>query len=804
MYLTTPKECKEALSLSNRMQSASPFTPVNSHSSSFHSETSGSRVLSEEIDSGNNHAFYTGSSTSVIGGATEYGSRLDEGLMVTDHELRLHEINTLDWADLLESSRASSFDQPRAHGFSDSRSHLSSIDHCLPHHNSSSVGNLSNRANGTTVLDAKQPNSSYLQLPDQNVQLSFLETIDTNFHRKDDDLPLMGTDETLVLEKNALQSQDSFTRWIKCITNDSPYSLDELPLERAISSHDGMDTSVMDHSPLQEQAFSITDVSPQWAMSTEETKVIVIGYFHEAHSYLAQSSLLCVFGDICVPAEMVQVGVLRCTALPQTPGVVNFYLSLDGRKPISQVLTFEYHSILASQMNNEICLPEDESKSEEFQVQIRLAHLLFSSSNIIDALSSKVASDALKEARRFRAITPSYEKDWLKLTRNKGIPFPKVNTDLFELTLKAKLHEWLLERVVEGCKTTSLDCQGQGVIHLCAMLGYAWAVYPFSCSGLSLDFRDAHGWTALHWAAHFGREQMVAFLLSAGANPSLVTDPTPKCPGGYTAADLASMQGHDGLGAYLAEKGLTAHFNAMSISGNISGSLQAAATSIKPSDILSEEEQLMRDSLAAYRTAADAAARIQIALREHALKVRTKAVQLENPETEALNIIAAMRIQHAYRNFNSRKRMAAAVRIQHKFRTWKIRKNFLNMRQQAIRIQAAFRGHLVRNQYCKILWSVGVLEKAILRWRLKRKGLRGLQAEPTEAVGTKQVQDDDVEEDFYQISRKHAEERVERAVTRVQAMFRSHQAQKEYHRMKLAFEQAKREYDELLDSVQQQ
>lgn len=182
---------------------------------------------------------------------------------------------------------------------------------------------------------------------------------------------------------------------------------------------------------------------------------------------------------------------------------------------------------------------------------------------------------------------------------------------------------------------------------------------------------------------------MVAFLLSAGANPSLVTDPNRKCPAGYTAADLASIKGYDGLAAYLAEKGLTAHFNAMCISGNVSGSLQTTTTTVEQSENLNEEEQLMRDSLAAYRSAADAAARIQTALREHSLKVRTQVVQLENAETEALNIVSAMKIQHAYRNYHSRKRMAAAVRIQHRFRTWKIRRDFLNMRRKAIRIQVS-------------------------------------------------------------------------------------------------------------------
>lgn len=105
-------------------------------------------------------------------------------------------------------------------------------------------------------------------------------------------------------------------------------------------------------------------------------------------------------------------------------------------------------------------------------------------------------------------------------------------------------------------------------------------------------------------------------------------------------------------------------------------------------------------------------------------------------------------------------------------------------------MQAAFRGFQVRRQYRKILWSVGVLEKAVLRWRLKRRGFRGFQVDPMEPVPD-QRPESDTEEDFYRASRKQAEERVERSVVRVQAMFRSKKAQEEYRRMKMTHNQAR-------------
>lgn len=105
-------------------------------------------------------------------------------------------------------------------------------------------------------------------------------------------------------------------------------------------------------------------------------------------------------------------------------------------------------------------------------------------------------------------------------------------------------------------------------------------------------------------------------------------------------------------------------------------------------------------------------------------------------------------------------------------------------------MQAAFRCFQQRKQYCKIIWSVGVVEKAVLRWRLKRKGFRGLRLNTEEESGD-QNQQSDAEEEFFRTGRKQAEERVERSVIRVQAMFRSKKAQEDYRRMKLALNQAK-------------
>ncbi|KAK7246316.1 hypothetical protein RIF29_41180 [Crotalaria pallida] len=736
-------------------------SPLNSNSnSSSVSDPTAQWILSEDQDSGTNSAYADG---------------LNDNLTVKSHEMKLHELNTLEWDDLVVSN-----------------------------------DNISTKPTGGNVPCLDQQDQSLLNgsfgnvasIPSTEVPYSFPESVNI---QTDSSISLGGVGSLDTLVNEGLQSQDSFGRWINNIISDAQCSADESVLESSIASsvRKPYSSPVVDNqkSSLPEQVFDITELCPTWASSTEKTKVLIIGLFHNDYQYLAKSNLLCVCGDVSVPVEMVQVGVYRCWVPPHSPGFVNLYMSLDGHKPISQVVNFEYRTPV---IHDPAASMEGKHNWDEFRLQMRLAHLLFTTQRNLEIYSSKVSPNVLKDASKFASKTSFLSKSWqylMKSTDDCTIPFPQAKNDLFEISLRNRLREWLLERIVLGRKTTEYDSQGQSVIHLCAILGYTWAVSLFSWSGLSLDFRDKFGWTALHWAAYYGREKMVATLLSSGAKPNLVTDPTPQNPGGCTAADLAYMKGYDGLAAYLSEKSLVEQFNDMSLAGNISGTLETSTTDPVSSENLTEDQLYMKDTLAAYRTAAEAAARIQAAFREHSLKLQSQAIEFISSEDEARQIVAAMRIQHAFRNFESRKMMAAAARIQHRFRTWKIRREFLHMRRQAIKIQAAFRGFQVRRQYRKIIWSVGVLEKAILRWRLKRKGFRGLQVNPVQEMND-DFQEIELEEDFFRTSRKQAEERVERSVVRVQAMFRSKKAQEEYRRMKLAHSQAKLEleFEELLNS----
>lgn len=594
---------------------------------------------------------------------------------------------------------------------------------------------------------------------------------------------------------NKLQSESSFERWNVCL-NSSPRSED--PHMQCLLSNEG-------------QIFSIIDVSPSWAYLMEETKIILVGKFADSHTFLEGYKIFCMLGDICVPVESLKNGVYRIMVRPPECGTFQLFLTIDGHTPISQVINFECKAVSETPLSSGVTSPDDSGlhRDDDLKFLIRLCHLLFSTTKTLSALSARISPNCIRDAKKFSSQTSSVlEKNWMHLLYiNEHVSSISSIRQLLETSLKNKLQEWILLNIVEGCRTTPRDAQGQGVIHLCSILDYAWAINLFALSNISLDLRDVSGWTALHWAAYYGREKTIVALLSAGANPSLVTDPTHDFPGGCTASDIASQQGYEGLGAYLAEKGLQAHFQAMKLTGNISSpstslSVDSMSSDVINSENISEQELCLKDSLAAYRNAADAADRIQAAFRERSHKQQMKAAQLEKHHAEAESIVAALKIQKAFRNYNRRKLMKAAARIQGTFRTWQARKNFLHMRRQVIKIQAVFRGHQIRKQYHKICWSVGVLEKAVLRWRLKRKGLRGLQAESPMTVAMVE-EENCVEEDFYRISREQAEERVKRSVVRVQAMFRSYRAQQQYRRIKLAHNQAKLEFSDLNASRQQ-
>ncbi|KAF5201932.1 Calmodulin-binding transcription activator [Thalictrum thalictroides] len=433
----------------------------------------------------------------------------------------------------------------------------------------------------------------------------------------------------------------------------------------------------------QTQKFSIQEISPERGYTTENTKVIITGYFLCDPSTCAWA---CMFGNIEVPVQIIQEGVLRCHAPPNIPGKVNLCITSGNRVSCSEVREFEY---FVKPSNCSYSSEEEPTKStEELLLLVRFAHMLLSDSLV---QKNKVELGICKEDPWELVIedllvgtaTPSGTMDWI----------------LQEL-LKDKLQQWLSSKYQEGnTSSCSLSRKEQGIIHMAAGLGFEWALIPILNSGVSINFRDINGWTALHWAARFGREKMVASLVASGASALAVTDPTSQDPSGKTPGFIAAASGHKGLAGYLSELALTSHLSSLRLEeseickGSAVVEAERTVESISIGSLGSTEDQLsLKDSLAAVRNAAQAAARIQSAFRAHSFRRRQQiefdtGVYDENGITQDDIYGLSNASKLAFRNLRDHSVDKAALSIQKKYRGYKGRKDFLAIRQKVVRIQ---------------------------------------------------------------------------------------------------------------------
>lgn len=101
--------------------------------------------------------------------------------------------------------------------------------------------------------------------------------------------------------------------------------------------------------------------------------------------------------------------------------------------------------------------------------------------------------------------------------------------------------------------------------------------------------------------------------------------------------------------------------------------------------------------------------------------------------------------------------------------------------------KAHVRGHQVRKNYKnykKIVWSVMVVEKAVLRWRRKGSGLRGFRSEGLIEGPSGQNQPSNEDDyDFLKEGRKQTEVRLDKALARVKSMVQYPEARDQYRRL---------------------
>lgn len=191
------------------------------------------------------------------------------------------------------------------------------------------------------------------------------------------------------------------------------------------------------------------------------------------------------------------------------------------------------------------------------------------------------------------------------------------------------------------------------------------------------------------------REKTVAALLASGASAGAVTDPSSRDPIGKTPASIAATAGHKGLAGYLSEVALTSHLSSLTLEeselskGSAEVEAERTIDSISKGSFAANEDQIsLKDTLAAVRNAAQAAARIQCAFRAHSFRKRQQreAANLDEygisaGDIQGLSAMSRLAFGNAH-DYNS-----AALSIQKKYRGWKGRKDFLALRKKVVKIQ---------------------------------------------------------------------------------------------------------------------
>ncbi|QCD83556.1 GA-binding protein transcription factor [Vigna unguiculata] len=538
----------------------------------------------------------------------------------------------------------------------------------------------------------------------------------------------------------------------------------------------------------QKQKFTIKTFSPEWGYATETTKVIIVGSFL---CHPSDSTWACMLGNVEVPVQIIHDGVICFEAPPHLPEKVTLCITTGNRESCSEVREFEYRDKTYS------CTQCTQSKTdvtkspEELLLLVRLGQMLLSTSTIKnDNIESGVP--LIKQ----KADDDSWSHIIETLLVGSGTSTGTVDWLLEEL-LKDKLQQWLSYRSQERNEETGcpLSKKEQGIIHMVAGLGFEWALNPILSCGVNINFRDINGWTALHWAARFGREKMVASLVASGASAGAVTDPTAQDPIGKTAASIAASNGNKGLAGYLSEVAVTSHLSSLTLEecelSKSTAQLQAdmTVTSVSKENLAANGDQAsLKDTLAAVRNVTQAAARIQSAFRSHSFRKRRAkeaAAGVDGTSIGGIGSIPEISALSKLAFRNSREHNSAALSIQKKYRGWKGRRDFLSLRQKVVKIQAHVRGYQVRKHY-KVIWAVGILDKVVLRWRRKGAGLRGFRQE----MDVHEHEDEDILKVF---RKQKVDVEIEKAVSRVLSMVDSPDARDQYHRMLEKYRQAKAE-----------
>ena len=276
--------------------------------------------------------------------------------------------------------------------------------------------------------------------------------------------------------------------------------------DNGVSPNDGA-TSFYSHS---KQFFSIKEISPEWAFSSDKstkvrqmihffphgsrndflgyfTQVLIIGDF--LLSGYSEINWKVTFGDVQVPAEIVMDGVICCRPPAHVPGKVNVWLTSENGESCSEMREFEF-------------LEKPETSDSETRGEFASAGKSNEELLLLTRLTQTLLS---RHGATSSACDDQWEHVIESLSCGRGDASGVVDWLLEEL-LKNKLILRLRPITETGAGTESrLSREEKGIVHMVSGLGFLWALNPMLEAGVGVNFRDSNGWTALHWAAHFGR-----------------------------------------------------------------------------------------------------------------------------------------------------------------------------------------------------------------------------------------------------------------------------------------------------------
>ncbi|KAG6505155.1 hypothetical protein ZIOFF_037505 [Zingiber officinale] len=518
--------------------------------------------------------------------------------------------------------------------------------------------------------------------------------------------------------------------------------------------------------------FKIHEISPEWGFTTESTKVVIIGAFHCSP---AEYTWAVLFGDTEVPLEIVQDGVFRCTTPLHAAGKVKLLITVGNKQPCSEIHEFEFRDKLKNTSYGNATQENIMYSPEELLLLVKFVQLLLSQHFDTTILQESNIEQEIGHLRKLKGSNDILEPIIRALLAG-SIASKNIMDAILQELLKDKLYQWLSSRHERDTDKYQLSKRKQCVIHMISGLGFMWALRPILNSGIGINCRDSGGWTALHWAAYFGRmpyvyvfeldlsrEEMVAALLVAGASARAVTNPSSREPEGKTPASLAAANGYKGLAGYLSEAALTTHLYSLTTE-KTERSFEAASTEIdRGVETISQrsavvdggtEDQLsLKDSLAAARNASQAAARIQASFRSY--------------------------------SFRKKQQSAAVCRGKDSLSSVEIHKVSVTSSAIAPTTDSHVRAHLARKKYKTLLWTVNFLDKAILRWHRRGVGLRGFRAK-------QEFINEEEEDDIIKVFRKEKVDlATDEAASMVLSVVQSPMARRQYRRMLECYQQTK-------------